>query len=122
MLDKKDIALLQGMFLALEGRLDEKWDIRFSDFKHEIRDEIHSVVKAEVFASEKRMMKRMDDVKGELVQKIEHVESVLQNEIDGTNTILLSFIEEVEPRIEKHEKKIVRLRRHMTLGEKVKVS
>ncbi len=107
------MTLLRGMFREV---LEEN----NHSLKHEIRDEMHSVINAAVFASEERMMTRMDEIEGRLTQKIEHVESSLQNEIDGTNTILLSFIEEVEPKIEKHEKKIVRVRRHMKLGAKVK--
>lgn len=124
MLDKKDMTLLRGMFREV---LEEN----NHSLKREIRDEMHSVVNAAVFASEERMMKRMDEgmesMEGRLTQKIEHVEENLRqveinlrHEIDGTNTILLSFIEEVEPKIEKHEKKIVRIQRHVKLGSKVK--
>ncbi len=81
MLNKKDIALLEGMFDKQEKRLTERFDAKLDalDIKIEselhflrrdIRDEIHSAVNGAVNASEKRMMKRMDEIKDEIVGSV----------------------------------------------------
>ncbi len=87
MLNKNDVTMLRGMFVEVLDDRDVQWkadlDQRFHDFKHEIRDEIHSVVNGAVSASEARMMNRMDGslerVKVEIIDAIGEIldESVL---------------------------------------------
>lgn len=54
MLTKKDLGLIAAL-------MDTKFDAHLSVLKREIRDEFHSVLKAEIGASEARMIKRMDE-------------------------------------------------------------
>lgn len=54
MLTKKDLGLISEL-------MDAKFDVHLSVLKREIRDEFHSVLKAEIGASEGRMIKRMDE-------------------------------------------------------------
>lgn len=89
MLSKKDIAILQGMFVennkvwdaSLKKRLDQRFvafEIRFDDFKHEIREEIHAVVTAAVTASERRVIDEITEFIGEgvLPQIDEHTRQI----------------------------------------------
>lgn len=49
---------------------NDNLDIRFSDFKHEVREEMDSVVTGAIFASESRMMKKMNEIKEEIIDGI----------------------------------------------------
>lgn len=70
MLNAKDIAVLQGMFLDQEKRFDRKLEERLEANNHilkrEIRDEMHSLMKA----SEAGLIRRMDEMKVEIVDGI----------------------------------------------------
>jgi len=66
MLTKKDLELIGALLddkidTKLDEKLDQKLDAHLSIFKREVRDEFHSVLKAEIGASEARMIKRMDE-------------------------------------------------------------
>ncbi len=74
MLSKKDIQVLREMFTENNREWDKRLDIRFSDFKHEIRDEIRSCIAA----SESRMTKMMHEVRDEI---LEGVADIVGNEI-----------------------------------------
>lgn len=63
MLDKNDVALLRGMFL-------ENNEVFGRQLRRELRDEIHSVVNAAVFASEQRLMQRMDEMQDGILEVI----------------------------------------------------
>lgn len=107
MFSQKDIAVLRGLFAEQEHRLNSQWDIRFSDFKHEIRDEMHSVVNAAVFASEQRMMKRMNESEERLTKKIDALQ-------DG----ILDIINDgILPQIEENRIEILGVKRRLTLLE-----
>ena len=99
MLSKNDIALLRGMFLEnnhiLSKEFDEKLDIRFADFRHEIRDEIHAVVQGAVFASEERLGKKIDTLRDDLLEVIN---------------------EDILPQIEEHTRQIGIINRHLKLA------
>ena len=102
MLSKNDLVMIRGVVSELfvennrewDKKLDQRFDafeIRFADFKHEIRDEIHAVVNAAVFASENRLIRRMD---------------VMQEEIsDVINDGIL-------PQIDEHTRQITVINRH----------
>jgi len=95
MLSKNDIAILRGMFTEnnkiWDAKLDQRFDafeIRFADFKHEIRDEIHAVVNATVTASERRVIEEITEFIGE----------------------------EVLPQIDEHTRQIAVINRHLKLA------
>ena len=88
MLDKNDVQLLRQMFTENNKVL-----------KHEIRDEMHSVIRSEVFASETRMMKAMKEMK----EKI----------IDGITDVLDNS---VLPRLDEHDRDIRSIKRHLKLA------
>lgn len=69
MLSKKDVTLLRGMFQEQESRFDQKLD----NLRVDLQDEMHSVVHGAIFASETRMMKRMDEIKEEIIDGITEV-------------------------------------------------
>ncbi len=79
MLDKNDIQILKQMF---------------SDFKVEMRDEMHSVVNGAVSASEKRLTKLIYDVRDEI--------------LDGVSDIIGN---EIVPQLDDHETRLIRLER-----------
>ncbi len=92
MLDKNDIQILREMFR--ENNLTNN-----SILKREIRDEMHSVIRSEVFASETRMMKRMKEMKEEI--------------IDGITDVLDNS---VLPRLDEHDREIHKIKRHLKLA------
>ncbi len=96
MLNKKDIAILRGMFCEL---LIENNEIFGRQLKREICDETYSIVNAAVFASEQRLIKRMDEIKEEIIGGITEV-------ID----------EGVLPQIEEHRIEIVKIKQHLQLA------
>ena len=76
------------------------------DLKHEIRDEIHAIVNGAVFASEQRLIQRMDDVENNLRQEIHDVKDAVIDIID----------ESVLPQIEEHRIEIVKVKRQLQLA------
>lgn len=106
MFSQKDIAVLRGLFAEQEQRLNSQWDIRFSDFKHEIRDEMHSVVNAAVFASEQRMIQRIDGSEERLTKKIDALQ---EGVLDVINEGIL-------PQIEENHIEIIEIKRKMTMA------
>lgn len=101
MLDKEDIALLRGMF---------------SDVKHEMRDEIHSVVNAAVFALEQRMMKEFERVQKEFDRVQKEFERV-HEEIEGVKDAVIDLVDEtIMPKIEDNRLEIVAIKRHLSLA------
>ncbi len=64
MLDKKDIIVLQKMFVdnnkVLRKEIHSEIETSNHLLKREIRDELHSVVNAAVAGSERRIMDKMD--------------------------------------------------------------
>ncbi len=86
MLSKKDIQVLRDVFTENNREWDKRLDIRFSDFKHEVRDEIRSCISA----SESRMTKMMHEIKDEI---LEGVTDIVGNEI--------------VPQIDNHESRLV---------------
>lgn len=102
MLDKEDIALLRGMFIENNAIL-----------KREIRDEIHSVVNAAVFASEQRMMKEIHAVEGRIAKEFERV----HEEIEGIKDAVIDLVDEtIMPKIEENHLEIVAIKRHLSLA------
>lgn len=99
MLDTNDIAQLRGMFgeLLVENN---------RTLKREIRDETHSIVSAAVFASEQRLIQRIDDVEKNLRQEIHDVKDAVIDIID----------ESVLPQIEEHRVDILRVKKHLQLA------
>lgn len=95
MLNKDDIVILRGMFTENNAIL-----------KREIRDEIHAIVNGAVFASEQRLIQRMDDVENNLCQEIHDVKDAVIDIID----------ESVLPQIEEHHIEIVRIKNHLQLA------
>ncbi len=92
MLNKKDIAILRGMFA-------ENNEIFGRQLKREIRDETYSIVNAAVFASEQRLIKRMDEIKEEIIDGITEVID------DG-----------VLPQIEEHRVETVKIKQYLQLA------
>ena len=88
MLDKQDIAILREMFVENNHVL-----------RREIRDEFHSVLKAEITGSERRMIARMDIMKDEV--------------IDGTLDILN---DDVLPRVHVLEQDMVTVKQELKLA------
>lgn len=84
MLSKKDIQMFEKMFSnvvtqdTLRDILRENNEVFGSQLKREMRDEIHAVVNGAVFASEERMMKKMDEMKEEI---LDGVSDIIGNEI-----------------------------------------
>lgn len=116
MFDKQEVQFLEKMFAkvvtkdmfekamkdvvtkdVLRGELD--------DVKREIRDEMHSVVNGAVAASERRMMKRMDDTKDELLQRMD---DMYEEILDGVSEIIG---DRILPQIDDHDVRITRLER-----------
>lgn len=107
MLDKHDIALLEGMFKAqfkeqLEEQLakqDKRFDIKLENLKVDLRDEIHSCVSA----SETRMISRMD--------------MIAINLRKGIVSDIVDFVDEaILPQIEQHNLDIARINTHLKLA------
>lgn len=99
MLSKNDLVMIRGVVSELfvennrewDKKLDQRFDafeIRFADFKHEIRDEIHAVVNAAVTASERRVIEEITEFIGE----------------------------EVLPQIDEHTRQIAVINRHLKLA------
>ncbi len=98
MLDKEDIAVLRGMFTENNAIL-----------KREIRDELHSVVNAAVFASEQRMMKEFERVQKEFER--------VHEEIEGVKDAVIDLVDEtIMPKIEDNRMEIVAIKRHLSLA------
>lgn len=74
MLSQKDIALLRGMFQEQDSRFDQK----LCDLRLDVRDDIHSCI----VASEKRMMRNLEERLNEVKVEI----------IDGITDILDEFV------------------------------
>ena len=91
MLDKQDIALLEGLFEKQEKR----FDIKLENLKIDLRDEIHS----NISASEARMIARMDAMEKRIVSDI------------------TDFIDDaILPQIEKHNVDIRHIKTHLNLA------
>ncbi len=117
MFDAKDVALLRGMFEEFEVKFDQKLEVRDRelrehleqrdrDLKHDIRDEMHSVVNAAVSASEARTMKKMDTLK-------EEMHTIKEEIIDGITDIL---DESVLPRLDAHDREFVVIKQVLKLA------
>ncbi|MEK9155316.1 MAG: hypothetical protein AAB839_01585 [Patescibacteria group bacterium] len=95
MLNTKDIALLQGMFQEQEKRSDQKLDQKLEDLKINLRDEIHSTVKA----SEAGLIRRMDAMEERLHKDLEE------------------FIDDnYSPRMYEAEQQILKISSHLKLA------
>lgn|SRR3989338_1191150 len=79
MLSAKDIQLLEKMFgkitenMVTKDMLRENNEVFGRQLKREMRDEIHAVVNGAVFASEARMMKRMDNLREEILDGVSDI-------------------------------------------------
>lgn len=73
MANKKDVAVTRGVLIEVLTAALKEQDVRFDqklhDLRLDVRDEIHSCISA----SEKRMMKRMDEIKEEIIDGITEV-------------------------------------------------
>lgn len=92
MLNANDIALLRGMFV-------ENNEVFGRQLKREMRDEIHSVVNAAVFASEERLMKEIQ---------------VIHQEISDVKDAVIDLVDDnILPKIEEHSREIAAIKRQM---------
>lgn len=73
MANKKDVAVTRGVLIEVLTAALKEQNVRFDQKLHglrlDVRDEIHSCISA----SEKRMMKRMDEIKEEIIDGITEV-------------------------------------------------
>ena len=98
MLTKNDKLEIRGIFTEVLSKNNEHIFQMMRDFKREIRDEVHSLI----FASESRMMQRMD-------AKLEKLRTDIVNDIGSIlDEAVLPQIAELQ-----HDVKRVKLHLHM---------
>jgi len=90
--------VLPRMFLEQEKKFDQKLE----DLRLDIRDEIHSVVKA----SEAGLIRRMEDIEEKLTKRTD----------DGFSSVLELIDGGLIPQIQEHDRDMHLIKRHLKLA------